>query len=110
MSPARQTNLDKALRDVTKGLAAVHVWAMLAWCEIRQRYRRSVLGPFWLTISTAALLGGMGPLYGTLFGQPLAEYFPHLAIGWVVWSLISGLINEGCQAFIAAKCAGSCLT
>jgi homopolymeric O-antigen transport system permease protein len=103
MTPAPQTNLDKALRDVVQGLAAVHVWPMLAWQEIRQRYRRSVLGPFWLTISTAALLGGMGPLYGTLFGQPLSGYFPHLVIGFVVWLLISGLINEGCQAFIAAE-------
>lgn len=103
MTTVHQTSSEKALRDIAGGFAAVHIWAMLAWQEVRQRYRRSVLGPLWLTISTAALLLGMGPLYGTLFGQPLSQYFPHLVIGYVLWLFISGLINEGCQAFIAAE-------
>lgn len=76
---------------------------MLAWQEIRLRYRRSVLGPFWITISTAILLGGIGPLYGKLFQQDLAAYLPHLTIGFVLWLLFAGLINEGCQTFIAAR-------
>ena len=103
MEPARKSRYEKALRDLVYGLSAIHVWPMLAWQEIRQRYRRSVLGPFWLTLSTSLLLLGLGPLYGKLFGQSLSDYFPHLVIGFVVWLLISGLINEGCNAFIAAE-------
>jgi ABC-type polysaccharide/polyol phosphate export permease len=96
-------NLQKAVRDVILGTASIHLWPMLAWQEVRQRYRRSVLGPLWLTISTGALIGAMGPLYGNLFSQPISDYFPHLAIGFVVWLLIAGVINEGCSAFIAAE-------
>jgi ABC-type polysaccharide/polyol phosphate export permease len=103
MAAISASNFDKAARDLTLGVASIHLWPMLAWQEIRQRYRRSVLGPFWLTISTAALLGAMGPLYGKLFGQSIADYFPHLALGFVVWLLIAGLINEGCNTFIAAE-------
>ena len=102
MRQASPTKLSKALSDLIQGVASVHVWPMLAWQEIRQRYRRSVLGPFWLTISTGALLGGMGPLYGRLFSQDLSTYFPYLCIGYVLWLLISGLINEGCTAFTLA--------
>jgi ABC-2 type transport system permease protein len=75
---------------------------MLAWQEIRQRYRRSVLGPFWLTISTGVLLAGMGPLYGRLLGQGLGNYFSYLSIGYVLWLLLSGLIIEGCSTFTVA--------
>lgn len=100
---ARETRLRKALRDLIEGAASVHIWAMLAWQEIRQRYRRSVLGPFWITISTGALVGGMGPLYGKLFNQELAAYLPHLAIGYITWLYIAGLINEGCVAFISSE-------
>lgn len=76
---------------------------MLAWQEIRQRYRRSVLGPFWLTISIGVLIGGMGPLYSRLFGQATSSYFPHLAVSFVVWMLLASLINEGCTCFTSAE-------
>src|SRR3989304_5582475 len=99
--PSR-TALLLALRDMETGLRDVHVWTMLAWQEIRQRYRRSTLGPFWLTISTAAMVGGMGPLYGLIFGQDLSWYFPYLAIGFVVWQLMASIINDSTQVFIGA--------
>ena len=92
-----------AIKDVREGLLNFHTWSMLGWQEIRQRYRRSVLGPFWLTISTGALIGGMGPLYGRLLGQPIAEYFAYLAISFVVWILIASLLTESCQVFIGAE-------
>jgi ABC-type polysaccharide/polyol phosphate export permease len=76
---------------------------MLAWQEIKQRYRRSLLGPFWLTISTGVLVGAMGPLYGKLFGWNLADYVPYLAVSYIVWLLISGMINESCMTFISAE-------
>ena len=92
-----------ALADLRNGLASVHVWAMLGWQEIRQRYRRSVIGPFWLTLSTAVLVGAMGPLYGRLFGQELSAFFPYLAIGLVVWQFMAAMINDSTQVFLAAE-------
>ena len=76
---------------------------MLGWQDIKQRYRRSRIGPFWLTISTGVLLGGMGPLYGKLLQQDVSSYFPYLTVGFVVWMFISGLIVDGCSAFISAE-------
>ena len=73
---------------------------MLGWQEIRLRYRRSTLGPIWLTISTGALIGGMGPLYGRLLGQDIGSYYPYLAVGYVVWIFISSVINDACTVFI----------
>lgn len=76
---------------------------MMGWLEIKQRYRRSVLGPFWITLSMAALIGGMGPLYGRLFGQDLSTYFAYLAVGVVTWMLVSSLVTEGCNCLISAE-------
>jgi ABC-type polysaccharide/polyol phosphate export permease len=92
-----------AARDIWQGVGSLHVWAMLGWLEIRQRYRRSILGPFWLTMSTGVLVGAMGPLYGKLFNQDISGYLPFLAIGFVVWLFLSGLINDACTAFITAE-------
>mgnify|MGYP006151529417 CR=1 FL=1 len=38
--------------DIWVGLRNTHVWSALGWHDIRQRYRRSVLGPFWIVIAT----------------------------------------------------------
>lgn len=92
-----------AAKDLKDGIFSIHVWPTLGWLEIKQRYRRSVLGPFWLTISTGAMVGGMGPLYGRLFGLDISTYFPFLAIGFVVWLFLAGIITDACMAFISAE-------
>src|SRR5262245_15595453 len=92
-----------AIVDFVDGLRSVHVWPMLGWQDVRQRYRRSVLGPFWLTISTGVLIGAMGPLYGRLFNQDIGAYFAFLAIGFVFWQLMSQAIADSCAAFVAAE-------
>ena len=103
MSFATRALYVRALEDIRAGLRNVHLWPMLAWLEIKHRYRRSLLGPLWLTLSTAVFIGGMGSLYGMLFGQSRAPYIHYLAVGVVVWIYIAGLINDGCQTFIAAE-------
>lgn len=103
MAAITSQRLAKAALDLKQGILSVHVWPTLAWQEIRQRYRRSVLGPFWLTISIGVMIGGMGPLYSRLFGQPTATYFPHLAVSFIVWLLLANLINEACTCFTSAE-------
>lgn len=61
-----------------------------------------MLGPFWLTISMAVVLGGMGPLYGRLFNVPIMVFFPHLALGIIIWTFINVTLNDGATAFVAA--------
>ena len=92
-----------ALADIVQGARARYLWGMLGWQDIRRRYRRSVLGPFWLTISMGVLVAALGTLYGVLLRVELADYVPFLALGFIVWTLISGMITEGCTAFIGAE-------
>ncbi|MBW8079271.1 MAG: ABC transporter permease [Gallionella sp.] len=92
-----------ALTDLLESLRAWRLWTLLGWLEIRQRYSRSKLGPFWLTISMGVLVGTMGVIYGTLFGQRLRDYLPMVAIGIVCWGLFSGIVNEGCNAYISSS-------
>lgn len=96
-------NLAAALHDIRAGVAQFHVWGLLGWQDMRLRYRRSVIGPFWLTISTAIMLGTVGLLYARLLGQNLHEYLPYLAAGLVVWGALLTAVNDGCQAFIGAE-------
>ena len=92
-----------ALQDIVEGARAIHLWGLLGWQDVRQRYRRSTLGPFWLTISMGALVGGLGFLYAGLFKIGIADYLPFIAVGFIVWGLVSSLLTDGCAAFISAE-------
>jgi ABC-type polysaccharide/polyol phosphate export permease len=80
-------------------LRAWPVWTVLGWNDIRQRYRRSVLGPFWITLSMAIFICVLGVIYSHLFKTDLATYLPFLALGFIVWGFISTMANDGCGAF-----------
>lgn len=88
--------------DIVVGISAWRIWGTLGWHDIRQRYRRSVLGPFWFTLSTAIMVVVLGMLYSTLLKQEIKTYLPFLAVGLVVWQYIGSVINEGCSAFIGS--------
>ena len=91
-----------ALLDLGNGFASVYIWPMLGWLDVKQRYRRSVIGPFWLTISTAVMIGCMGPLYGKLFGTDISSYFGYFSIGFIVWMFLSSLISDSCTVFTSS--------
>lgn len=91
-----------AFRDIADGLRAYPVWTALGWQDIRQRYRRSALGPFWITLTMLVTIAGMGPLYGALLKQDVRDFVPYLALGIITWGLISTLILEGGASFSAS--------
>lgn len=88
--------------DMLEGIKAYHVWLIWGWHDIRQRYRRSVLGPFWFTLTTLIMVGALGFLYSQLLGQNISTYLPYLGVGLVVWQFISTAANEGCMSLIGS--------
>src|SRR5258706_6693903 len=91
-----------ALRDLRlswdrRGLA----WS-LAWHDISSRYRGSILGPFWITLSMGLMVVGIGVVYANLFGIALKDFLPLVALGIVFFGTISGTITEGCDTFVHA--------
>ena len=72
---------------------------MLGWNDIRQRYRRSVLGPFWITLSMAIFIGLLGVIYSRLFHVEIETYLPYLTLGYIIWGFISQSTIESAIAF-----------
>lgn len=86
--------------DFSTALQRRHLWVRLGWQDVMLRYRRSLIGPFWLTLSMGIMVGAMGLIYGELFKAESTTYLPYLTIGLLTWGLISSCISEGCQTFI----------
>ena len=91
----------RAVGDLRQGLHQRELWLSLGWQDIKQRYRRSTLGPLWITIATVVMAVALGFLYSILFQIPLAEFLPHVTVGLIMWGFISGCIKEGAEVFIA---------
>ena len=77
-------------------------WWTLACNDVRLRYRRTTLGPLWITVGLAATVSSVGLLYGSLFGNRLSDYLPYFATGLVVWAFIASAITEGCTVYLVA--------
>ena len=91
----------RAFKDLRDGFGQRELWLHLGWQDIKQRYRRSVLGPFWITIATGVQAAAMGILYSALLDIPLDDFLPYVTVGLIVWNLISAAILEGSEVFIA---------
>jgi ABC-type polysaccharide/polyol phosphate export permease len=92
-----------AWRDLAASMGKFGLSWSLAWHDVRSRYRGSILGPFWITLSMGLMVLGIGFLYARLFAIPLQEFLPFVAIGIVTFGVISGVVNEGCDTFVAAS-------
>jgi ABC-2 type transport system permease protein len=93
--------LSRAFRDLREGYGQRELWLSLGWQDIKQRYRRSVIGPFWITIATGVQAAAMGVLYSALLDQPISEFLPYVTVGLIIWNLISASILEGSEVFVA---------
>jgi lipopolysaccharide transport system permease protein len=76
---------------------------MLAWQDMRQAYRRSAVGPFWLTIGMAVQILTMGLVFGLIFKSDMTEYLPFLSASTIIWGFISSSLNDGCATFVSAE-------
>ncbi|MCF3945397.1 ABC transporter permease [Acidiphilium sp. AL] len=80
----------------------VKLWRLawsLAFSDIRLRYRGSALGPFWLTLSTAIMIGAMAFLYADLFHTDIHTYLPYLTVSIILWNYLNMLVSDGCTCF-----------
>jgi ABC-type polysaccharide/polyol phosphate export permease len=89
-----------ALADLRDGLAHRERWLKFALHDIRQRFRRSMLGPFWITISTGITILALALVFGSIFGANASTFIPYLAAGMIFWGYLSTTVSEGSSIFI----------
>jgi ABC-type polysaccharide/polyol phosphate export permease len=96
-------DVSKALIDYVDSVSRYELWMALAWFEIKVQYKRSVLGPFWITLSTGIAIATIGPIYAKLMGAKIDNYFSYLATSIILWNFIAGVINTTDIALIGAE-------
>src|SRR5215469_13786202 len=94
---------DSAVDDLRSGVFSWRLGQFLAWQDIKQKYRRSTLGPIWLTLSFGVQILTMGLLSAFLFTLPIDKSLPYVCAGMLLWSLVTQVINDGALLFVSAS-------
>jgi ABC-type polysaccharide/polyol phosphate export permease len=97
--------LAAALSDLREALRRHRGWRYLAVEAVKNQYRRTVLGPWWITLQTASYVLGLALIFGQLLGSSLRTFLPYVAIGFVTFVLLQGLTRAAAGVFVDA--AGS---
>lgn len=98
--PPSTRSWSRAREDIVEGFKQRELWGHLGWQDIKQRYRRSVIGPLWITLSMAITAIGLGLLYSQLFQAHIQTFLPYITVGFIVWNFMSGCLLEGTDTFI----------
>lgn len=91
------------LADFVDSLRGWRLWLYLGWNDIAKQYRRSFLGPIWISINTGLFIVAFGFVGAQLFNMDLRAYLPYFCIGHVAFGFLSASISESCQTFMAAE-------
>lgn len=91
----------QAVHDLLEGARRYETWWRFALHDIRQRFRRSLIGPLWITLSMGIMVGALGLVFSTIFQQQISGILPYISIGLIIWGFISSCVNEGAVVFIA---------
>lgn len=91
--------LKLALRDFVDALFRFSVWRSLGMLEVRQKYQRSVLGPWWVSISMLVFIVVLGVVYSRVFSVQFSQYMPYFSAGYLLWLYITSCVNESTELF-----------
>jgi len=92
-----------AVLDIAAAQKRWRLIGMLGWQELKHRYRRSLLGPFWLSVSTAILIAVISLVFGSMLNVPMSEYVPYVTAGMILWQFIVATITSSCGSFVGCS-------
>jgi len=87
--------------DVVEGLARHKAWRYLAVEHVKNSYRRTVLGPWWLTAQTLLFVLGVGYVFSRLNGQPVKVFLPYVTVGYLTFALLAGITRACANVFVS---------
>jgi lipopolysaccharide transport system permease protein len=91
--------LNQGIIDIKVAFLNDEQWLFMGIHDIKLRYRRSIIGPWWVTISTGIMVLMLGFLWSHIFGSDIQNYLPFFAVGFVIWGWMSGQISDAAGGF-----------
>jgi ABC-type polysaccharide/polyol phosphate export permease len=91
-----------AINDFVDGARLAPLWLRVGWEQVVARFRRTILGPFWLSANLLAISVALSFVFGGLMGQDYRSNFALIISGILSWSLVGALLGEAANVFITS--------
>jgi lipopolysaccharide transport system permease protein len=92
---------------VTGYLSAIwrlrHFWMALVRIDLRNRYRRSVIGIGWSLLQPIAMTIVLCVFFSQLLQTDVRTYAPFLLSGLTFWGFVTTVVMQGCQCFFVGE-------
>lgn len=72
----------------------------VSYSEILVKYRRSLLGPVWISLNMIITIFALSLVFSGLFNIELKNYLPYVFCGLLSWTYISFTIQDSVQLYI----------
>jgi ABC-2 type transport system permease protein len=87
------------LRHLADSFRRPDHWLYAGWLDVITRYRKTVLGLFWIFFPTIVYIWGLGAFLGAIQGTDMRPYLAHIGFGFVIFRLISTIFMEAGSSF-----------
>jgi ABC-2 type transport system permease protein len=64
----------------------------MTYFQFAVQYRKTMIGPAWVLLGPTLFILTLGLLFSEVSNVPAEVFVPHLAVGFVVWTLVSGFV------------------
>jgi len=92
--------LGAGLADISRGCSQWRVWWLLTWYSLRSQYRRTYLGPWWITVQQVIFVAGLSLLFGVLFQQDLRTFVPYVTVGFIAFTWMIGMLTGAATCIV----------
>ncbi|QOZ53459.1 glycosyltransferase [Bradyrhizobium sp. CCBAU 53338] len=77
---------------------SIRIAAALAWSDMRHRYVRSLLGPFWMSLQMAIVVAVLGSVIGQMSNADMLARLPMLALSMTAWTFLNSVVLDATTA------------
>ena len=90
--------------DLIGGLMRWRLWSALAMEDLKQTYRRSLIGVAWVSLSFTVFVLVKILIFGSMVRGREIEYFgAYLLLGFFVWQFLSQIVTSAPNVFTSAE-------
>jgi len=86
-----------------KAWDARHLLIFMAQIDLRNRYKRSILGVGWAILQPIMMAAVLCTVFSQLFNLDLRDYAPFVLAGLGTWAFLSHSITEGCNTLFNSE-------
>ena len=95
----------RVLKELIQALRQYPLWTRLAVMDIRESYRRSLIGALWILISFGMFIAVKIFIFGSFVSDDIGArvFTAHVVFGFWLWLFISDCLIDGANVFVRSR-------